>query len=132
MPTKAEIAKLPVEQQEALAQIVLSQARHREQLLKQARGLDWRSRYWPLYSFAAFMIFVALYYFDFFHAQEKPFILYLPLGMGFVFSLIFHIARTNRRLDALLELLDFDREQQSNRSNSKDEKPPDVASEKSC
>jgi hypothetical protein len=132
MWTKAEIAKLTDEQQGVLARFELSRARQRQKLLEQARGLDWRSRYFPFYVFAVFLIFVAIYYFDFFHAREKPFILYLPLGMGFVFSLVFHITRTNRRLDALLELLDFDHEHQSNSSNSKDEKQPGVASEKFC
>jgi hypothetical protein len=28
--------------------------------------------------------------------------------MGLVFAVVFHITRMNRRLDALLELLDFD------------------------
>jgi len=51
MFTKAQIAKLPVEQQEMLAQIELSKARRREQLLEKARGLD-RSRYLPLCFFA--------------------------------------------------------------------------------
>ncbi len=105
MITKAQIAKLPVEQQEVLAQIELSKTRCRQKLLEQARGLDWRSRYWPLCFFAAFMGFIAFYYFDFLHIQEKP-----------------HITRTNRRLDALLELLDFDRQNQKDSDISKDEK----------
>ncbi|HZF01403.1 MAG TPA: hypothetical protein VE344_05845 [Methylomirabilota bacterium] len=120
MFTKAQIAKLPVEQQEMLAQIELSKTRRREQLLEKARGLDWRSRYWPLYPFAIFMIFVALYYFNSFHLQEKPSVLYLIVGMMFVNGLIFHITRTNRRLDALVELLDFDHKNQGDSNNSKD------------
>jgi hypothetical protein len=122
MVTKAQIAKLPVEQQEILAQIELSKTRRRQKLLELARGRDWRSRYFPLYIFAVFLIFITFYYFDCFHVQEKPFILYLPLGMGFVFSLISYMTRTDRRLDALIELLDFDHKNQDDSNNSKNEK----------
>src|ERR1019366_2549010 len=102
MFTKAEVAKMSPEQQDVLAQIELSKARRRQKLLDLARGRDWRSRYFPLYVFAVFLIFITLYYLDCFHVQEKPFILYLPLGMSFVFSLISYMTRTDRRLDALL------------------------------
>jgi hypothetical protein len=122
MFTKAEVAKMPVEQQEILAQIELSKTRRRQKLLDQARGLDWRVRYWPLFFFGIFMAFVAFYYFNFFHVQERPAILCVFAGMMFVNGLIFHISRTNRRLDALLELLDFDRQNQSDSDISKDEK----------
>ena len=122
MFTKAEVAKMSVEQQEILAQIELSKARRRQKLLDLARGRDWRSRYFPLYIFAVFLIFITLYYFDCFYVQEKPFILYLPLGMGFVFSLISYMTRTDRRLDALIELLDFDHKNQDDGNNSKDKK----------
>jgi len=125
MLTKAQVAKLPVEDQEVLAefeaQIELSKTRRRQKLLEQARGLD-RSRYWPLSFFAVFMIFIAFYYFNFFHVQEKPDILYFFAGMTLVNGFIFHISRTNRRLDALLELLDFDRQNQNDSNNSKNEK----------
>jgi len=126
MLTKAQVAKLPVEDQEALAefeaQIELSKARHRQKLLDQARGLDRHSRYWPLYFFAVFMTFVGFYYINFFHIQEKPSLLIFFAAMMFVNGLIFHITRTNRRLDAFLELLDFDRQNQNDSNNSKDEK----------
>ena len=122
MLTKAEIGKLSVEQQEILAQMELRKARQRQTLLELARGHDWRSRYFPFYIFGVFLVFVTLYYFNFFHAQEQPAILYLPIGMVFVFSLVFHVTRTNRRLDALLELLDFDREEQERRSLQSDKK----------
>jgi hypothetical protein len=121
MFTKAEVAKLPVEQQEILAQIKLSKTRRRQKLLEQARGLDWRSRFWPLYFFVVFMAFGAFYYFNFFRVQEKPAILYLFAGIGFVNGLIFQISRLDRRVTALLELLDFDRQNRDD-NNSKDEK----------
>ena len=119
MWTKAEIAKLTVEQQEVLARFELSIARQRQKLLEQARGLDWRSRYWPIYSFAAFMILIAFYYFDFLHFQEKPSLVIFFASLMFVNGLIFHIARTNRRLDALLELQDFDRQHQDGNDSEK-------------
>jgi hypothetical protein len=122
MFTKAEVAKLPVEQQEILAQIELSKARHRQKLLELARGLDWRSRCWPLYFFAIFMAFGAFYYFNFFHVQDKPAILYLFAGISFVNGLFIQISRLDRRVTALLELLDFDRQNQDDSNNSKDEK----------
>ena len=122
MWTKAEMAKLTVEQQEVLARFELSMARQRQKLLEEARGLDWRSRYWPLFPFAMFMIFVVFYYFDGLHFQEKPGVLYLVAGMMAVSGLIFYITGINQRLNALLELLDLDRKIRDDRNNSKDEK----------
>ncbi len=121
MLTKAEIGKLPVEQQEILAQLELSKARRREKLMDQARGLDRHSRHWPLYFFAAFMMLVAFYYFDFLHFQEKPSLVIFFAGLMVVNGLIFHIARTNRRLDALLELQDFDHQHQNSNDSEKEE-----------
>ena len=122
MFTKAEVAKMSVEQQEILAQIELSKTRRRQKLLDLARGLDWRSRYWPLYFLAVLMAFGAFYYFNFFHVQEKPAILYLFAGMAFVNGLFIQISRLDRRVTALLELLDFDRQNQDDSNNTKDEK----------
>jgi hypothetical protein len=122
MWTKAEIAKLTVEQQEVLARFELSIARRRQKLLEEARGLDWRSRYWPLYPFAMFMIFVVFYCFDYLHFQENPGVLYLVAGMMAASRLILYITGINRRLNALLELLDLDHKIRDDRNNSKDEK----------
>src|ERR1035437_2357795 len=113
MFTKDQIAKLSTEDREILAKLELGKAQRRQLLLKQARGLDWRSRYFPLYIFSIFLIFIVFYYFDSFHLQEKPDVLYLLAGMMFVSGLIFHITRTNRRLDVLLELLDDEGKLQS-------------------
>jgi hypothetical protein len=121
MITKAQIAKLSAEDQQLLANLELSKALRRQLLLDQARGLDWRSRYFPISVIIVFLICVVFYYFNFFHLQARPYILYLPIGMGLIFSLVFHITRTNRRLDALLELLDFDRHNQADSHNPKDE-----------
>ena len=114
MLTKAEVGKLSVEQQETLAQLELRQAQRRQKLLEQARGLDWRSRYFPLYISGIFLVFISAYYFNFFRCQEQPSIFYFPAGMVVVFTLVFHITRTNRRLDALLELLNLESDERSN------------------
>src|SRR6266481_7444986 len=118
MFTKAQIAKLSVEDQEFLARIELSKTRQRQKLLELARGLDWRSRYWPLYFFAAFMGFIVFYYFDFLRVQEKPSLLIFFAGVMVMNGLAFHIGRVNRRLDALVELLDFDHKNQGDSNNS--------------
>src|SRR6266481_1828311 len=103
MFTKAQIAKLSVEDQEFLARIELSKTRQRQKLLELARGLDWRSRYWPL---------------DFLRVQEKPSLLIFFAGVMVMNGLAFHIGRVNRRLDALVELLDFDHKNQGDSNNS--------------
>jgi hypothetical protein len=122
MFTKAEVVKMSVEQQEILAQIELSKARRRQKLLDMARGRDWRSRYFPLYIFAIFIILLAYYYFVASRLPKSDALDYFPVGMMAVSLLIFHITRLNRRVDALLELLDFDHKNQNDSSNPKDEK----------
>ncbi len=122
MLTNAEIGKLSVDQQEILAQMEFRKAQQRVKLLEQARGLDWRSRFFPIYFFAVFLVFVTIYYFDFFRIQEMPLIVFLPLGVVPVFALFAYQSRTNRRLDALLELLDFDREHPEQPGCSRSEK----------
>ncbi len=117
MLTPDLVKKLSPEQQEILAQMEFRKTQQRLKLLELARGNDWQSRYGPLYIFAVFLIFTTLYYFDCFHVQGKPVIVFLPIGAGLVFMLLAHLSRTNRRLDALLELLDFDREHSKNETN---------------
>ena len=113
MLTKDQITKLPIEDQELVAQIELSRTRHRQTLLKQARGLDWRSRSFPLPFFTALMIFISVYYFNVFDLKGKFYAIYFVLSMAFVSGVIFEISRTNRRLDALLKLLDEEGKLQS-------------------
>ena len=113
MLTKDQITKLSIEDQELLAKLELGKGRRRQWLLQQARGLDRHSRYWPLYFFAVFLVYIALYYFNFFRVQEKPTILYIFAGLSLVNGLIFYISRTTRRIDALVELLDEDGKLQS-------------------
>ena len=114
MLTKVEVGKLSVEQQETLAQLELRQAQRRQKLLEQARGLDWRSRYFPFYLSGIFLVFISAYCLNFFQYQEQPAVFYFPASMIVVFTLVFHITRTNRRLDALLELLNLERDERSN------------------
>jgi hypothetical protein len=121
MFSKAQIAKLAVEDQELLAEMVLSKTRRREKLLELARGRDRRSRYFPIYFFAFLLLLVAFYHFNFLRSQEHPEVLYIPAGATFVSTLIFHIARVNRRLDALIKLLEMDGKLQDDVGVSKDE-----------
>jgi hypothetical protein len=112
MLSKEIVEKLPVEQQEVLAQLEVCKGQHRQKLLDEARGRDWRSRWFPLYIFGIFLLFLALYYFGFLDLQKKPAILFMPLGMVVIFTFVGFIAQTDRRLNALAELLELDREKQ--------------------
>ena len=111
MFTKDLVGKLSPEQQEMLAQMEFRKGQRRLKLVELARGCDWRTRYFPLYTFAIFLIFITFYYFNCFQVQTRPAIVFPPLGMMLVFSVFAHIGFTNRRLDALLELMDLDREE---------------------
>ena len=122
MLTKDIIGTLSVEQRELLAQMEFRRTQQRLKLLELARGQDWRSRYSSLYVFAVALLFVGLYCFDCSHVQENPGVIFLPLGVTFVFSLFSYLTRTNRRLDALLELLAFDREHPEINRHAKDGK----------
>jgi hypothetical protein len=117
MLTKDLVGKLSPEQQEIFAQMEFRKTQQRLKLLEVARGNDWRSRWFPLYLFAVFLGFLALYYFNCFHVQGKPAVLLVPFGVVIIFALCAFIGRTNRRLDALLELMDFDREHPKDEKN---------------
>jgi hypothetical protein len=123
MFTKAEVAKLPVEQQEILAQLELSKARQRQQLLKEAHGLDWRSRCFPIYILTLCLILIAFYYLAPVREEVKMYALYVLAGLMFVNCVIYmHTARIDRRLDALLKLLEMEYKLQNSGDISKDEK----------
>jgi len=112
MLTKAEIIKLPVEQQEMVAKMELSRTQRRQKLLEQARGLD-RARFFPLLIFISFLGLLAFYYFVLVSMSRtsettKIYSLCIFTGVFFVNLMIGIHARLNRRLDALLELLDED------------------------
>jgi hypothetical protein len=123
MFTKAEVAKMPAEQQEELAKIVLSKFRQREQLVKVVRGRDWRSRCFPIIAYIPCLIILILMWCRFFNSKEMSYVICALNGSILFASLIYGLhAHNNRRLDALLELLDFDNENQSDSNHSKDEK----------
>ena len=108
MLTKEQIAQLSVEDQETLAKMELGKGRRRQFLLQRARGLDWQTRYYPLYIFVMFLFFITLYYFNIFQIQSKPVVL-LIFGSVVAFNvLVFYIGHANRRFNALVELLDED------------------------
>jgi hypothetical protein len=123
MFTKAEVAKLPVEQQEILARLELSNLRQRQQFLKEAHGLDWRSRYFPIHIFAIYLILIAFYYLAPVSEKVRMYALYVLAGLMFVNCVIYmHTARIDRRLDALLKLLETEHKLQNSGDISKDEK----------
>lgn len=132
MWTKAEMAKLTVEQQDVVARLELSVARQREQLLKEARGgVSWRFALEGIsIAVLGYGIFVLI-----FHAALKGeiYVWYAFVGLLVVNALIYiHTARVHRRLDALLQLLDFDHDTKDDGNHSKIERAADVALEKSA
>jgi hypothetical protein len=123
MWTKAEIAKLTVEQREVLARFELSKLRQRQQLVKIVRGRDWRSRCVPIVIWAPCLIILILQVCNFFDSKEMPYVIYALNGSILFSSLICVLnARMNQRMDALLELLDLDHKNQDGSNSSKEEK----------
>lgn len=122
MWTKAEMAKLTVEQQDVVARLELSVARQREQLLKEARGHgSWLT---ALESLPYVVGGIGFFTLPFLVSQKGAIsIICICSGSMFVYALInHHTARVHQRLDALLKLLDFDRKIQNDSNNSKAEK----------
>jgi hypothetical protein len=123
MWTKAEVAKLTVEQQEVLARFELSKLRQREQLIEVVRGRDWRSRCVPIFIWIPCLILFVMESCNIFDSKEMTYVIYVSFGLVFFSTLLCTInARNNQRLNALLELLDLDHKNQSDNLNSKDEK----------
>src|SRR5476649_2387615 len=123
MWTKAEIAKLTVEQQEVLARFELSKLRQRQQFIEVVRGRYWRSRCVPIVIWTPCLIILILDLCNVFNAKERPYVSYAYDGSMIFCSLICGLyARINQRLDALVKLLDFDHQNQNDSKNSKDEK----------
>ena len=114
MWTTAEMADLTVEEREVLARCKLSL--EREQLLKEVRGRrDWRS---VLEIVPIIAIFGTIYL----CSDDQN----LKQMVAFFFMMILLLQlkdnSNDRRLDALLELLDFDRKSRDDSNNSKTEK----------
>jgi hypothetical protein len=122
MWTKAEMAKLTVEQQEVVARFELSIARQRQKLLEEARG--YRGSFPRNLGIAAFICIPlgAIFFIPFLHlgSTEILYASYVLDGLIIVNVLIcMHTARINQRLDALLKLLDFDHQRQNGNDSSK-------------
>jgi hypothetical protein len=101
--TKDQIRQLTPEQQETLASIEVQRVKKREQLLRQAR--HYRGQQW-----LPALALIPLYFIPTFTSQKWP-----PSNIALILSLIlwsliqFHAAGVNRRLDALMELLESDK-----------------------
>jgi len=122
MLTKDIIGKLSLEQREVLAKAEFFKSQRRQKLFEQARGRDWRSRYFPLYIFCVCLVFIGMFCFNLFDCQKSPVICYLLIGIVLASVVRFEIARTNRRVDALLELLDLDRMEREDQKMQTDPK----------
>ena len=123
MWTKVEIAKLTVEQREVLARFELSKLRQRQQLVKIVRGRDWRSRCVPIFIWTPCIILLILVGCNYFDSKKILYVEYTLCGLTLFSSLICILnARMNQRMDALLELLDFDHKNQDGGNSSKEEK----------
>ena len=118
MVTKELVGKLSPDQQEILAEMEFCKTQQRLKLLAIARGQDWRSRYFPIYIVAVLVVLIILYSFDCFQVQKQPAVVFLPVGVTLVCSLCAYIARIHRRLDAMLELMESDREESAGRKRS--------------
>jgi hypothetical protein len=119
MWTKSEMDKLTVEQQEVVGRFESryesSKMWPRELLLKKARG---RSD-WDFFITGLFItIGIGIIYF---YCDDQK-IKFFAIIISSVLLLQIQAARTDRRLDVLLELLDFDRKSKDDSDNSKTEK----------
>ena len=106
--TKEQIQQLTPEQQDTLGSIVIERAKARERLLKQVghyRAISW------LPALVIFVVYLA------------PMLITNPkygqvsiicVGMSLWFLIQFHAAGVNRRLDALIELLEADKKKDNN------------------
>ena len=102
--TKEQIQQLTSEQQETLASIEIQHTQKRQRLLERARR--YRAQQWlPV------LVLIILYFIPIF-ALEKflPFCI-ICLAVSLWFLIQFHAAGVNRRLDALMELLEADKKE---------------------
>ena len=100
--TKNQIQQLTPEQQEALASTVIKRDARRQRLLKQGghyRGMSW----------LPFLVPSALYLAPMLITNPKyGQIVIVCVGMTLWFLIQFHAACVNRRIDALIELMEED------------------------
>jgi hypothetical protein len=100
--TKDQIQRLTPEQQEMLATIEVQKTQKREQLLVRARR--YRGQQWIPVLVLCILYFVPIFTFE----KFLPYcIIFLAMSLWFLIQ--FHAAGVNRRLDALMELLESDK-----------------------
>ena len=98
--TKDQIANLPEEQQEMIARVVLDESRNRRSIQAKAKGY-WGMRLVPIILWiCASMVWV----------WKRDLGTALPIfSLGLFILIQFHVAGINRRIDAILSLMDLDR-----------------------
>jgi hypothetical protein len=101
--TKDQIQQLTPEQQEALASIEVQRAQKRQQLLEQSRR--YRAQQWLPALVLSILLLLPVFTFQRFFS-----FCIICLAVSLWFLIQFHAAGINRRLDALLELLESDKE----------------------
>lgn len=111
MLNKDLVGKLSPEQQEQLALMEFRKTERRLKLEELARGKDWRSTWFPFVIIGLILAVGAAHAFEYKRIHDQPALFFIPLGLILIFILAFHISRTNRRLDAVLELMALDREE---------------------
>ena len=95
--TKDQVRQLTSEQQEAIATMELTQMKKRQKLLARARGSSLRLIIVP------FMLVVAIFGFNYFKLPLLNILMFFAICIWSLFMVI------NRRLDAMMELLEDDK-----------------------
>ena len=98
--TKDQIANLPAEQKEMIARVVLDESRNRRSTLAKAKGY-WGMRLVPILLWiCATLVWM----------WKRDLGTALPIfSLGLLILIQFHVAGINRRIDAVLSLMDLDR-----------------------
>ena len=100
--TKDQIQRLTPQQQEMLANVEVQQTQKRQQLLVRARR--YRGQQWLPALVLCILCFVPIFTFE----KFLPFcIIFLAMSLWYLIQ--FHAAGVNRRIDALMELLESDK-----------------------
>lgn len=97
--TKERVQKLPPDQQEAIAHLVIQQLEARQQLLERARRYRGMIAFGGLLTPLAFGLAVLSTSIP----RALPFAVIVVCGL-----VVFHVDGVNRRLDALLQLMETD------------------------
>ena len=97
--TKEQIANLPHEQQEIVARLVLDESRNRRSILAKARG------YWGMNLVPITLWIGATLIWMWKHDLTTVLPIYL---LGILILVQFHVAGINRRIDAIVSLMNLD------------------------